>query len=786
MKIQCSCGAKYAFDITPEMGQTPIRFVCQTCGLDSSEYVNALIRQQLTSTTTVEAPSAAATAVDTPSTGTSRLRIEVSRAAKPAEEEEAGTLPLCAKHPGQLTTHHCVVCRKPICPKCMEFFGYVCSPLCSAKAEAQGIEVPEYAGKKSTLEAREWRKAGLVGGVIAAVVAGLLGLWFWYAWIGSVPRPMFSVRFAEPAYAGQSMVCGSGQIVFLHGGTLARYDMRTKAEIWSRNLIDKKQIAAVVAQETGETQPLTTGPDNEKFAPRSIPERNLLESMEMSAEAALQLQVRGQNIWVAAPDKLVRYDWDTGKPAREIPLTSALGRWISQGDDWLLVEEGGPGLESVTHIDLTTGTTRVEPIGEPQKTAVANASPKKPGPGGGRMAGLPIGMPGKDAGKPLDPMKVAEQAQNLPLPAKIALPAVLAANLNQEQALAELNDDPPRRPSPTLPGLELGLADRVSFVPSPYGSFQFSVHLLESRITTRTAMKAPPAKSVLDANLTVTKTAEVANEILNEMQRSHGGGTVTEDESRYQVTVRRPGAKEVPDWTGEVIGPPRLFPLKTVTVVSAGKILVVLDKANKKLWQATLSYNVTASAGVLDEDVARGGQGPCVERGNTLYVFDAAVLTAFDLATGKARWRLPSIGVAGLFFDDQEMMYVNTTTAGPERLKYSRQIDVTQKTGGVVLKIDPRTGKTLWSTESAFISYVSGKFVYTLDSYQKPDGEEENPYAIGVETPSHLTIQRLNPDNGRLMWVHYQKRAPLDVRFNGNIIQLVFRKEVQVLKFLSF
>ena len=47
MKIQCACGAKYAFDVTPEMAENPVRFVCQTCGLDSSDFVNGLIRQEL-------------------------------------------------------------------------------------------------------------------------------------------------------------------------------------------------------------------------------------------------------------------------------------------------------------------------------------------------------------------------------------------------------------------------------------------------------------------------------------------------------------------------------------------------------------------------------------------------------------------------------------------------------------------------------------------------------------------------------------------------------------------
>ena len=33
MKFQCPCGAKFAFDIAPEMVQNPVKFVCPTCGL---------------------------------------------------------------------------------------------------------------------------------------------------------------------------------------------------------------------------------------------------------------------------------------------------------------------------------------------------------------------------------------------------------------------------------------------------------------------------------------------------------------------------------------------------------------------------------------------------------------------------------------------------------------------------------------------------------------------------------------------------------------------------------
>jgi outer membrane protein assembly factor BamB len=223
-------------------------------------------------------------------------------------------------------------------------------------------------------------------------------------------------------------------------------------------------------------------------------------------------------------------------------------------------------------------------------------------------------------------------------------------------------------------------------------------------------------------------------------------------------------------------------------VIAAGKALIVLDKTNKKRWDASLTYEVSEGAGSLDESDAPFGLGPIVERDGSLYVIDEGVLTAFDLATGNAHWRLPSVGISGLFFDDKGQIYVNSTTASPDRIKFSRQIDVSERVSAVVLKIDPRTGKILWTAEpGGQISHVAGKNIFCINWYQPDDDEEANLYMpdTGFETPPYLRIKRINPRNGRVMWEHFQQRAPLDVQFEGNTIRLVFKKEVQVLRFRS-
>jgi hypothetical protein len=47
-----------------------------------------------------------------------------------------------------------------------------------------------------------------------------------------------------------------------------------------------------------------------------------------------------------------------------------------------------------------------------------------------------------------------------------------------------------------------------------------------------------------------------------------------------------------------------------------------------------------------------------------------------------------------------------------------------------------------------------------------------------------MQLKRLNAKTGAEMWLYADDRCPLDVKYNRNVIQLVFHKEVQALKFL--
>jgi hypothetical protein len=768
MKLQCSCGAKYVFDATPEMLQNPVKFICPSCGLDASDFVNELIRQEFGGQFTPPPPPPPAPAP------ASRLRISHEAAPASAAPAQAASAPskFCAKH-RERATGECAVCHKPICPKCMEIFGFFCSPLCKGKAEAQNLDVPVFAGRKDVVEAQFWRKAGLIIGVLVGAVVLFFGAWTWYAWFGSVPHPYFAVRFEDDSrgYYGNSQLVGQDQMVFLHGGTLARYDLKTKNQVWSQELISKQQIDQLIKEQNDEEARMNEGKDYHTHRSQEDVER----SAKQELQSQLALHVSGQNIWVANGDKLTHYNWDSGRVERDVTLPEAGGDLVESGDELQMI-----GAQSVTHISLATGDTRMEQIGPAGAKTVVLAQTDT-------GAGLP-GTGGGDGTHPLDPGKVETQAQNLNLQGRIALPATLSNARHEQQLENALNDDAqhPHPKGSKAPANE----EMFQLVPGTDGFAQLGVRLLEERIASHSGMKAPPQKSVLDGNLNASQSGEAANEILNDMQRNSGGDIVTEDDSRYQVTVHLPDSAGTADWTGEVVGPPQLFVLKTVNVVAAGKSITVLDKSNKKLWDATLTYPVSAGGGgPFSHQESPYGEGPCVEHGNTLYVFDQAVLTSFDLNSGNARWRLPSVGIVGLFFDDKDNVYVNTTTGNPDDIKYSRQIDINRQTEDVVSKIDPQAGKTLWSIKpDGFVSYLSGKFIYVIDCHDpNPTDEDQlSDAVVSMQKPAFLRIARIRPSDGKIMWEYYDRdRCPVNWRFDNNSIELIFKREVQLLRYLT-
>jgi hypothetical protein len=571
-----------------------------------------------------------------------------------------------------------------------------------------------------------------------------------------VPHVKYAVKFPDEA-TGETAIPEKNQLVILRGLILARHDVGKKKEMWSRP-INAKDGA--------------TGADSDSY--------------EDSADRP-RLRVRDRNIWVQFSNKLVRYDWDTGKPVQEIINKAEYGDIMVHGDEVQLIGFE-PGKYSVIHVNLVTTDSHVEEVSVAATPTLKMSQGTHDVEVTGASSRTVRAMNG--ANKSFNAADIEQHIQSLPLPARLALPAVLAVSYSQERDLNEIaeqeNDNAPR---PAGGGEDVTLKEQTSFIAGSHDQLQVRIKLLQKNIVERTAMKAPPKKSALDGVVNQAATADVENEIFNEMQRDKGLDKVFENESRYQITLHRLDVTNAPDWVGEVTGPPSVFPLDSVNVVGANKTVLVFDKMNKLLWAVTNTFNMAGDSAALDPADSLTGRGPVVERDGTLYVADQGVLTAFELSSGNARWRLPTVGVGGIIFDDAGMLYVNSTTASPDSIQYSRQIDVTRRTEPVIFKIDPATGKTLWTTQMrSWVAYASGKFLYSvqLSAGGSIPGIVGTVGGSAFQTSTIFGLRRLNPSNGGLIWEYFEKRSPENITFDKNTIQLLFPQEVQVLRYLTF
>src|SRR5688572_28844178 len=104
VKVQCTRGVRYAFDVEPVNGQLPSSIACPQCGTDGTAHANSVIAQKLAEQQSGQSPAS----------GGSRLRVAVEH--KPAvaasSEPAPGASSFCSRHPRTVATDRCVVCQK--------------------------------------------------------------------------------------------------------------------------------------------------------------------------------------------------------------------------------------------------------------------------------------------------------------------------------------------------------------------------------------------------------------------------------------------------------------------------------------------------------------------------------------------------------------------------------------------------------------------------------------------------------------------------------------------------
>ncbi|MEO6036356.1 MAG: B-box zinc finger protein, partial [Verrucomicrobiota bacterium] len=644
IKILCSCGTKFSFDVEPADEKMPADVFCPACGTNVTDSANAAIQQKLPT----DQPISAETALPKP-----RVRLHVSTPVSTPSETVlaavnavAPAVEMCQRHPRNVATAHCVVCQKAICPECMQSFGYLCSVNCRYRAEQEKIRVPDYKFQRDVAERGGMRKMMAVAGVVALLLGALVAAWFWYILSGSKPRTFYTLKL-PPNQATSAQFLGPDQILLRRRNEVALHSIATKKDLWSTSLDDPNPARAATSKSAEDES--TADADIESSA----------DYLGGGFESNSQPFFHGNDLWLCLAHRVVCLDVKTGSVKYNVPFAGHLESFTPGDPDLLVVSRGAATKMLVAQISVETG--------EVKKTEVVTMARER--------------------------VELSKDLPNNVLPTAALL-------MKYEMEGAQKN-----QPSVYKSSSE--------FFPSGQGLVEMDVKLVEVKISSVQTMKTPGKSNLGAETRASTSTRAVMEELSNEMKRNRGGGIRSVDESRYAVTLRRVNEPGATDWRNEVIGVPMFFPQKSVDLLVAGKVSYFLDKKNKLIGQSQLQFPI-------DDHFTSGerpGIAPAMENNNTLFLFDKGVLTTFDLPEAKVRWRLPSVGISRIQFDEKGMLYVSTTTAAPEDIQYSEQIKITDAAKPIVLKVDPKSGKTLWKSEQyAEGCFLTGKYLYMTDA----------------------------------------------------------------------
>ncbi len=457
-----------------------------------------------------------------------------------------------------------------------------------------------------------------------------------------------------------------------------------------------------------------------------------LSDKESGGRVPPQTYVDKDSIWICLESRVVRMNRGTGEIKQTIPISGRLQSFTPSAASLLVVSATDETTRLASRIDLASGEVSTDEIVVPraQKQAMPNDLPANVQPTAGVL--LAQALDEQKFGKPLDAMS-------------------------------------------------------SEFFSTGANLVELRVKLLQPKVTFVQSIKPRGPTHITGKLTTSSSSADVAEEVFNDIKRDQTGGVKEIDESRYLATLRRwIGAAPV-EWKSEVTGVPMFFSLRTVDLLVAGQMLTVFDKENKKLFEAKLAYAVNSR---YHPEFWDGHSIPAVEGNGLLYFFDEGVLTAFSLPSGEVRWRLPSVGISQVQFDERGVLYVDSTTANPEDIQYSDQIKLA-KAAPVLLKIDPSSGKILWQVANhGQGSFLSGPYLYTA-SAQLGGIALANGLSEALNTPRpdravYFRICRLDPADGRVLWEFYREEAAAEVSFRQNRFLVRFGSDVQVWKFLTF
>ena len=725
IKILCDCGTKFAFDIEPIGGKMPSPVNCPSCSRDATEAANEIIAQQLGMTAPAAPPAPSAPRPNVPTAGPMKV-------APPAPG--TSTMRVAGSQPAAPAVEAPIappMAEAPLAPPAFE--------MCAKHPDSPGAANCVVCQKPICLDCM-----ALFGYLCSAYCKGLAAR-------KNIHVPKYAGMKTELVQAetrkGNQLIIAACSAAVLFLAVFIWYSFfGSKPKIaWELDApkttrfaysqwVGRKSIVAVATDKAG-LYDAGSGkmiwesafkPDEkaEQKVVRKVDEED--EEMDFFTSIDIRAKVVGNDLWVIFPRKAVRIDVATGKRKSETALPEAIDDGTFSESTFLGVAMPTEAKKVLTRIDLNSGQ--------------------------------------------INSLVLTQAVASINYPALNRIPTAGSGSGFMS----------PERESDSFGAARLQ-EDRPEYYLSGNSVVNVQVKLIEQRMVAVEAMRQKKGPSIIDSgNARASQGLEAAEEFFNENRRAETGGVRLEDESRYHVTLRRPmGGGSA--WSGEVVGPPAFFPLRNMDLLVAGKAIYAFNKNGQRLWESKITYPIAPRfvEGLTEER-------PALEHGSKLFFFDQGNLIAFDLKNGQVAWRLQSVGISSLKADPAGKLYVASTTAGPDQIKYSEEISINNKIHPVLLKVDPATGAIIWQKERVGQEiFVSGKYLYATQS-QISGLDRFSAMTGGGDAPVHSRVYRVDPDNGKDLWEFYRPKPPQALEPRDNRLLLQYGNEILMVKYFSF
>jgi len=327
---------------------------------------------------------------------------------------------------------------------------------------------------------------------------------------------------------------------------------------------------------------------------------------------------------------------------------------------------------------------------------------------------------------------------------------------------------------------------RVEFSAGGDSLVMVEMNLVQKKVDKREALKPGSSEQYEEdaKNAKAHSTEElqaVVSMINNDLAKDNTGGVDYIDNSTYEVVLKRPYDAGVAVWKGNLTGRVQVFSTPGFDFITSGTKLLAFNHANQLAWESTLAAPVPFREGMEMMGEEFMDKVPCVEKDDRVYFYDAAYLGAYQKADGKVLWRMPSIGIQKVQFDDEGMLYLSSANRPAESLVYTQELFHGEESS-LIMKVDAQSGKILWQQAKYLQIYVSGKDVYGMR-----EGHNPNDILDPANAPkARIKIYKLTRSEGKPRWEWFEPRRPLAVMAKSKNVVLLFGNELRVISSIAF